>query len=568
MKFVSSGSMPFYIGLICFCFKLWLVQAHPLMATDTPHDDLLFISQANSLLSGTWLGDYNQLTLIKGPFYPMFIALGYYLGIPLLLFQQLLYGLAALVAVWALAPYVRGRWLLLLIFLAFLFNPFSYNYPAVGRVLRLGVYAPLGLLVLATFLGLAVRSHHSLKTIVGWAVGGGLCLAAFWNTREESIWIAPSLFILYLPLLWSLRRYRRRSALARLLVFLLPLIILVTANGALVYKNDRAYGVPARIELDTAEFKSAYGGLLRIKTDDWLQFFPVRNSARRLAYDVSPAFAELEPYLEGPIGQGWMDLCVCKDLPAAFFIWAFRDSVAAAGYYQDGPTTLEFYRRMGEEIDRACADTRLDCRPRVTSLVPAWHREYNELLIPEYLSVFSQIVSFRDCSAATAGMLSRGKAGIMRMYEVVTGERLLTSKPAVLETYPRYQSRINDEKIRMLGDIGAGYRWAVPKLFILAGAGFVLVTGLGLYRRSLSLPVFAAGAALAGIGAIAFILTLLKITSYTEIERAMHSAYALVLMFIVMVIMELLRISFLKERIGETSDVDDPFDMMGAPRGR
>jgi len=46
-----------------FCFfvifflgaKLWLVSAHYLMATKSPHDDLLFITQAHNLLSGNWL---------------------------------------------------------------------------------------------------------------------------------------------------------------------------------------------------------------------------------------------------------------------------------------------------------------------------------------------------------------------------------------------------------------------------------------------------------------------------------------------------------------------------------
>lgn len=556
MKLLSSQRLPVYLGLLCFGLKLWLVQAHPLMATDTPHDDLLFVSQAHSLLGGNWLGEYNQLTLIKGQFYPIFIALGYLLGVPLLLFQQLLYGLAAVVVVWAVAPLVRNRWLLLLIFLVLVFNPFSYNYPAVGRVLRLGIYAPLGMLVLATTVGLLVRSHHSLRHIAGWAVGCGLCLAAFWNTREESIWIAPSLVILYLPLFWSLRRYQWRNGLGRLLVFLLPFIILGGLNSFIVYKNDQVYGVPARIELDTPEFKSAYGGLLRIQTEDWLQFFPVTHSARQQAYEASPAFRELEPFLDGPVGKPWMDLCVCTDLPAAFFIWAFRDSVAAAGYYKDGPTTLEFYRRMGEDIDRACNDETLDCRPRITSLVPAWHREYNKLLVGEYLSVLGQIVSFRDFSATTAGMLSRGEATNMRMYEVVTGEQLLTSKPEIVRTYPKYHARLNDEKVRILNDIGALYKSVLPILFILAGTGFILFTGVGIYKRSLSVLTIAAGASLAGILAIAFILTLLKITSYTEIERAMHSAYGLVLIFIALVVLEIIQRSFFSRKYADqTTDM-------------
>jgi len=560
MNCSSSDRLPILVGLLALCCKLWLVQAHPLMATDTPHDDLLFVTQAHNLLNGSWLGEYNQLTLIKGQFYPIFIALGYYLGIPLLLFQQLLYALASFVAVWAVAPAVKKRWLLLLFFLVLVLNPFSYNYPAVGRVLRLGIYAPLGMLVFATILGLVVRSGDSWKRTIGWAASCGICLAAFWNTREESIWIVPSLAIFYLPLLWSLRNHQRPSLLGRLFVFILPFIILFGINFALVHKNDSAYGIPARIELDTAEFKSAYGGLLRIKTDDWLQFFPVTFAARQKAYQVSPAFQEVEPYLDGSIGKRWMALCVCGDLPAAFFIWAFRDSVAAAGYYKNGPETLDYYRRMGEEIDQACDNGTLDCRPRITSLIPAWHREYNKMLVPEYLSVIRQIVSFRDFSATTKDMLSRGKAQTMRMYEVVTGEQLLTSKPQILRSSPGYHIRLNDEKIRALNDIGRGYNEVVPLMFMFAGIGFLLIVGVGCYKRSFSPFVFASAAALAGVCSIAFILTLLKITSYSEIERAMHSAYGLVLLFIMMVLLEIIRLIRLNqydEQVSETGELVD-----------
>ncbi len=564
MNYYSSDRLPILVGLLLLSAKLWLVQAHPLMATDTPHDDLLFVSQAHNLLSGSWLGDYDQLTLIKGQFYPLFIALGYYLSIPLLLLQQLLFALASFVAVWAVVPLVKNRWLLLLFFLVLVFNPFSYNYPAVGRVLRLGIYAPLGILVFATILGLVVRSGGSWKRTLGWAAAGGFFLAAFWNTREESIWIVPSLVILYIPLVWSLRQCSWRAALGRLIVFLLPFLILFSANAALVHKNNAAYGIPARIELDTPEFKSAYGGLLRIKTDDWRQYFPVTSAARQKAYEVSPAFREIKAYLDGSIGKRWMALCVCDDLPAAFFIWAFRDSVAAAGYHQNGPETLDYYRRMGTEIDEACDNGTLDCRPRITSLIPAWHREYNKLLVPEYLSVLRQIVSFRDFSAETKAMLSRGNARKMQMYEVVTGERLLTSKPHVLRSYPQFHSHLNEEKIRFLNDIGSVYKRAVPVMFVIAGVGFFLLFGIGVYKRSLSPFIFAAVAALAGVCSIAFILTLLKITSYSEIERAMHSAYGMVLLFIMMVILEVIRLVRLRKYGEEIAGTDEYGDAYGS----
>lgn len=533
MSIFQSKRFFVFFSVAMLVGKLWLVNAHSLMATITPHDDLLFITQAHNILSGQWLGDYNQLTLIKGQFYPLFIAFSYYLNIPLLSAQQLLYAFASFVAVWAVYPLVRQKWLLFLLFILLLLNPFSFNYPAIGRVLRLGIYMSLGLLVFSCILGLYVRSRHSWRNAIVWSIGAGISLSAFWNTREESIWIVPSLLLLLLPAFFDLRRLPRSRAVILAGLYVLPLLMLLGANYTLKTINRNHYGVFATIELETPEFKSAYGGLLRIKSDRWRQFYPAVKDVRDSAYTVSPAFREVRPFLDGPVGRKWQDLCGCTDIPAAFFIWAFRDSVAAAGYYKDGPTTLQFYQRMGSEIDQACAEGRLDCRPRISSLVPPWYREYNLLLIPTYFSVLKQIVSFREFSAAIEGMMSRGRRGIMFMYEIVTREKLLPSRRDVLQGYPNYHRHLNREKIRILSDIGTGYLKMIPSLFLLALATFLFTAGRSVIKREFPFFTMVSGAALTGILSIAFILTLLTITSYSEIERAMHSAYPMVLLFIV-----------------------------------
>lgn len=526
---------------------MWLISAHSLMATITPHDDLLFISQAHNILSGQWLGEYDQLTLIKGQFYPLFIAFSYYLNIPLLVAQQLLYAFATFVTIWAVYPLIRQKWLLFLLFAFLLLNPFSYNYPAIGRVFRLGIYAPLGLLTFSFILGLHIRSNQSWKNIIVWSIGAGISLAAFWNTREESIWIVPSLLLLLAPAFFYLRRQPRSRAVVLTGLYVLPLLILLGANYTLKKINYKYYGILATIELETPEFKSAYGGLLRIKSDKWQQFYPVVKDVRDKAYAISPAFREVKPFLDGPLGKKWQDLCGCPDIPAAFFIWAFRDSVAAAGYHENGPDTMQFYKRMGNEIDQACTEGELDCRPRISSLIPPWYREYNKLLLPTYYSVMKHIISFRDFSAATKGMISHGERDIMIMYETVTREKLLTSHRSVLKAYPDYHRHLNTEKIRILNDIGTAYKIVVPPLFLLALSIFLFNGGKSVIKREFPLFTIASAAALTGILSIAFILTLLTITSYSEIGRAMHSSYPMVLLFIITVVLDVLTRLFLRK---------------------
>ena len=511
------------------------------MDRTTPHDDLLFINQANTILSRHWLGDYNQMTLIKGQFYPLFIALSYWLNIPLLAAQQLLYALASLVTIWAVYPLIRQKWPLYLLFLFLLLSPFSYNYPAIGRVFRLAIYGPLGLLTLSCLLGLLVRSRQSVKNAALWSVGAGLFLAAFWNTREESIWIAPSIVLLLAFAFYQLRRLPRSRALLLAGLYLLPLVMLWGANLTLERLNQKYYGIPASIELETPEFKAAYGGLLRIKSDKWRQYFPVVRDVREKAYAVSPAFRELQPFLDGPLGQEWQRMSGSDDLPAAFFIWVFRDSVAAAGYHQDGPRTLAFYQKMGDEIDQACEEGKLACSPRLTSLVPTWHREFNALLLPTYFSVIRKIISFSDATADTDGFKSTAPWEILQRFEIVTRERVLSPKPQSMRlNEPDYDSHLNKEKSRILTALGTAYRVMIPPLFLLAFATFLVIGGRSIMRRELRLFTVAGAAALSGILAIAFILTLVAITSYSEIGRAMHAAYPMVLLFIVTVILDVL----------------------------
>jgi hypothetical protein len=215
--------------------------------------------------------------------------------------------------------------------------------------------------------------------------------------------------------------------------------------------------------------------------------------------------------------------------------------VAKAGYHKHGPTTLDFYQRMGHEIETACEDGRLDCRPRFTSLIPPWHAEYNALLLPTWFSVLERAVRFESFTASTENHVSRGHWLIRMQYEVVTNERPLPNRRAIIAQYPEYNRLQNQEKIEILEGVGTVYKVLVPPLFLLAVALFFFLLIRSLRRRQFSVLTLTGAAALAGIAALTFILTLLTITSYSEIERALHPVYPMVLLFIAATFAEVCR---------------------------
>lgn len=517
------------LGLLALLVKLWLVQAHALIGLVSPHDCQLFLNLAHHLLSGDWFGKYNQLTLIKGPFYPLFIAANYWLGLPLLVSQQLLYGLACLVVIRALSAIVRHPWLLLLFFLFLLFNPFTFNYPTTAYMYRLGIYPALGLLVFGALLGVLIRAHTSKKNALLWAIGLGLALSAFWHTREEGIWIIPSLLLVVLVNLFSLRTAPKSDQFKNVLIHAVPFLIWVGTTFLLCTINQNQYGVFTTVELKHPAFKSAYGGLLHIKSKHWRQFFPVDKTVREQAYQVSPTFKELQPYLEGPMSQRWMKMTGQDDVGSAHFVWAFRDAVALAGYYKNGPETIDFYKRMGEEIEAGCATGKLECLPGVSPLLPPWTSAYNVQFFPTYFSVIKRIVSFDTFTASTGKVRSKGDSSLMILYKTVTRQQLLTSRKKIHRAIPNYDTELNRTKTEILNGIGRVYQTITPILFLLALAALLI----SLIRTRLTRMNLFCLSVLGGLLANALILTMLSITCYSLIGRPMHTTYPVVLLFIV-----------------------------------
>ena len=85
------------IILLLILLKIYLISVQPInYIPENKYDDALMLKQANSILQGKWLGEYNSLTLVKGPITPIFIAILNKLHIPFLIGQELLYDVSCL----------------------------------------------------------------------------------------------------------------------------------------------------------------------------------------------------------------------------------------------------------------------------------------------------------------------------------------------------------------------------------------------------------------------------------------------------------------------------------------
>jgi hypothetical protein len=151
---VRMSANPWVVaGMALVLAKLALVSGRLCLALgNAGRDDALFVDLAHNISEGIWLGRYNALTLVKGPMYPLWIAALHRLDVPLFFGQHLLYTFACVLVIRALRPLRLHPAALLLVFALLLFNPMTWSVIAL-RVVRIGIYPALTLIVVGTSIG-------------------------------------------------------------------------------------------------------------------------------------------------------------------------------------------------------------------------------------------------------------------------------------------------------------------------------------------------------------------------------------------------------------------------------
>jgi hypothetical protein len=363
------------------------------------HDDQLFVRLGHYLAAGQWLGPYDNLTLAKGIFYPMFIAAAFWASIPLKIAEHAFY--LAVCALTARVVWRRtGNKLSLLLFTFLAFNPVLWNY-ALARALRQGIYLSLALLVVTLLVVILFppppRFRSRSRGII-LPIGLGLATVAYWTTREEGAWLVPvagvvlllALREIFFPARVVAAEMEPRSSQVKAIAVPLVIAIMVftAADWSVAALNYRYYGLFETNEFRARNFLRAYGAISRIQQDHWRHAVPFPKDARQRAYQVSPAARELAPWLEGSTYNRWVQItCTysgtanvpCDEVQAGFAMWEFRDAVADAGHYKSGADAMRFYGELADQIDAACDSGKIACLPPRATMQPPFRPEYLRL---------------------------------------------------------------------------------------------------------------------------------------------------------------------------------------------
>jgi len=514
-----AGTMLALIGL-----KLWLVAWHQIAAEGAArYDDLLFVELADHVRQGNWLGPYDERTLVKGAFYPVWLAGVSLLSLPLLPAQQVLRAMAAVVVVATLRPVLPHRGARLALFVALIFDPATFERSAM-RVIREGIYPALTMFVFSGLALLVVRPRMKLPAAFVTTLGLGLALACFWLTREEGIWIVPAaaLALGYA----ALRTIRDHASPQRFVqagaMLIIPAALVALAVGGVAALNRHHYGVACVNEFKAPFFGAAYGALTRVTVPP-RHITPVTAAARDKIYAVSPSFAELRPYLDSPKVD---DTAKRSSDPYEYFggmfIWRFRDAVAMLGHADSLPDARAYYLKLAEEVNTACADGRLECGPRRASISPAWENRYAAPLVPtigECLHILLRLNWVKVEQRA-----SIGPEDTFPLFAEVTN---MAVAPIVPDE-PRALVRIE-----ILRAIRAIYSVALYPLSLLAAAGLALGVLNAWRQRRISPLLVLAVVALAAIAVRTVLLSYINVSSFPAIYGIYsHPTYPMLYVFI------------------------------------
>jgi hypothetical protein len=345
------------LGLMVLAlFKLWIVHTEEIYGSSAEYDHLCYVGSAKHWY---WGATYSWTGFVRPCAYPLFIAVAHLCGIPLRIAIELaqMAGYGVLIAGLRRAGLPRA--LCLIIFALMILHPASMLYN--NHALSDTFYAA----ILPLALGGSLLTLFTRKFLH--AVWTGSAYAVLWNTREESFLIPVILAVFFALALLQRKDTPTRKA---HLVFCLKrtgalagtLIVLLAA----VYSaNYRAFGSFAKSDMSSPAFEGALKALLRIKPSYSLRYIAINMEALRLAYEVSPTFAQLKPKLETLPGWNWTNapfgtLGIREYGP--WFMWALRDMTASAGYYKDPVSTNIFYQTIAREINRACDEGRVPSR--------------------------------------------------------------------------------------------------------------------------------------------------------------------------------------------------------------
>jgi hypothetical protein len=366
----NTGLLLYFVALGCLYM---IVAAHAPISVLSwqAFDDMLFMNNAQNLAEGRWLGGFSELTLVKGPGYPLFLALNYWLGLPVSLGHALFYCLSLVALSYLALRITKSFMLAAALFGIVLWDPRVFE---LGRVMRDAIYSGQAILVIVYFSKAMLLADQD-KFRVRHAAIAGLLLGWFWLTREEGVWIIPGLFFLAI---FSFVKNKSKEKIVGLFTnVIVALLLFFFCHAVFFFANHVYYGSYSGVDVKEKSFQSAMRAMDSVRLGNQIPFVSVPRAVRKQIYLVSPSFFELKKYIDPENGVSAWEAGGCQfrptscgDIGNGFFMWAVREAAGRAGHYSSPKEAARFFSIIASDINRACEKKILVCEKKLVPYMP------------------------------------------------------------------------------------------------------------------------------------------------------------------------------------------------------
>jgi hypothetical protein len=289
----------------------WLYGWHPfLIQTWLVVDDGLYVRQAEGFLTWVqgsetrWLGPFDCFLLAKTPLFGIWLGFLHLLGLPLRVGEFLLMLAGGFLFRRAVRPIRELRlWEFTVALVILLANPcLSEDF----RLARFGLQTALTNLCLVAAIGLSLRAQALAKARQRWALLTGVLFSLAYLNREDATWLMLAVFTAFLiQWLVSFLAWRdgdgtwRSRARAELLIGLCLAAGALPPILAVCTLNKAHYGAFTTTFRRNAALTGLYQRLTSLEPAGHQPYVPIARATRMKAYDLSPTFAKMKPFLEG-----------------------------------------------------------------------------------------------------------------------------------------------------------------------------------------------------------------------------------------------------------------------------
>ena len=367
------------VGIYILAFKIIFMRPLDIQYWQWADDALYFYnakSVALNLGKEYWLGPFNKIVISKAPFFSVFLAGIHFLSIPLRLGEFLIFAPLPFYLLIALRPLKISIWTVLIPATLCLIL-----IPSAGTEYRLLRNTLFGALVIYFLISLCATTIRFTVRVSGtwfWAILTGLAMGFAVTTREEASWLMLPAFvaILYIGLVaWQTQRLSKLLIFSFLAIFsyFIPILIFSTLNYT-------SYGVFSPSLRQNADFRELFSILTSLNPKGRQRFVPINAKTRELAYKVSPTFAELKEFLEGPsldsiamneahfLLNEWMNN-KNREFFVSNFEFALTEAILLSGR-NTGKSFIQFCQYATNEIREAIENGEITAGKKGFSMLP------------------------------------------------------------------------------------------------------------------------------------------------------------------------------------------------------